>query len=138
MTNDQQFMQRALELANFAEEQGEVPVGAVIVLDGKIVGEGYNQPIASNDPTSHAEIVALRMAGSKLKNYRIPNSIVYVTLEPCSMCLEALRHARIKHLVYAASDTNKSIVNHNFTQESGILAEPCAKLLKEFFVRKRL
>ena len=102
--NDFLFMQTALQLAEKAETVGEVPVGAVLVLDDKIVGEGWNQPIGSHDPTAHAEIMAIRDAANRLDNYRLPDTTLYVTLEPCPMCAGAIVHARIKHVVFAATD----------------------------------
>src|SRR5690242_20264032 len=102
--NDENYMRRALELARRAQEEGEVPVGAVVVLDDEIVGEGWNRPIASSDPTAHAEIQALRSACSSKKNYRLTGATLYVTLEPCDMCLGAMFHARIGRVVYGTTD----------------------------------
>ena len=102
--NDKEWMQHALELAHKAEAAGEVPVGAVIVLNGELIAEGWNQPISSSDPTSHAEIMALRTAGRKLENYRLLDAELYVTLEPCPMCVGAMLHARVKRVIYAATD----------------------------------
>ena len=146
---DVDFMLRALELARVAEAAGEVPVGAVIVRDGTIVGEGWNRPISSNDPTAHAEIVALRDAALRLETYRLLDTTLYVTLEPCAMCAGAMVHARVRRLVYAASDPRAgaaesvfSIVqhpalNHRIEFTSGVMAEECGGLLREFFARRR-
>jgi len=149
MLTDKQFMQRALELARKAESHDEVPVGAVIVLNDKIVGEGYNQPITSNDPTAHAEIVALRAAAKALDNYRLIDTTMYVTLEPCSMCAGALVHARVKRIVIGAKDPrtgaagsvfnilNSEKLNHQLEVEQGLLEEECGALLSNFFRNKR-
>ena len=102
--NDEQWMQRALELANNAEAAGEVPVGCVVVRNGELIAEGWNQPIGTCDPSAHAEIIALRAAGIKLNNYRLLDTELYVTLEPCPMCVGAMLHARVKRVIYAASD----------------------------------
>jgi len=143
------FMLHALNLAKRAQEQGEVPVGAVIVLEDEIIAEGFNQPITSSDPCAHAEIIALRAAGKKLGNYRLPNTTLYVTLEPCAMCAMAMVHARVEHLVYAADDPKTGAVkshfqlldypelNHKVQWESGILAQESSQLLKEFFKARR-
>ena len=146
----QKWMQRAFELAQKAKEQDEVPVGAVIVHENKMIGEGWNQPISSNDPTSHAEIVALRQAGQALSNYRLPGAVMYVTLEPCAMCAGALIHARLAKLIYAADDpktgacgsvfnllqTNE--LNHKVEIEKGIMEEECRSLIQSFFKEKRV
>jgi tRNA(adenine34) deaminase len=136
---DARFMARALELAREAERAGEVPVGAVIVRDGTIVGEGWNRPISTSDPTAHAEIVALREAARTLQTYRLLDTTLYVTLEPCPMCAGAMVHARVKRLVYAATDpragaagTVFSIVqhpalNHRLDCEAGVMAEECCE-----------
>ena len=146
---DEQFMRRALELAHHAEEQGEVPVGAVVVFENKIIGEGWNQPITTNDPAAHAEIITLREAAKHQNNYRLPGTTLYVTLEPCMMCATAMIHARIDHLIFAASDPktgaagsqidafNLPFVNHTVTYESGLLVKESQKLLKSFFHKKR-
>ena len=146
---DLSFMRRALELAHVAASHQEVPVGAVLVLDGEIVGEGYNQPISSNDPTAHAEIVALRDAATRLDNYRLPGSTLYVTLEPCTMCTGAMVHARVGRLVFAArepragvicsqgSDLDRDFYNHRVQWQQGPLAEESAALLQEFFRSRR-
>lgn len=143
------FMQRALELARAAEAEGEVPVGAVLVKDGEIVAEGFNQPISSCDPTAHAEIVALRGAAASVENYRIPGTTLYVTLEPCPMCAGAMVHARVERLVFAAADprtgsagsvfdlVRSEELNHRLEVESGVLADESAALLRTFFRARR-
>ena len=130
-------MRRALELARRAEAEGEVPVGAVVVLDGKIVGEGWNRPISSADPTAHAEIQAMRAAASVMKNYRIPGATLYVTLEPCEMCLGAIFHARIARTVFGATDPKKKVLKPQITLEGGLMAEECGALLSGFFAARR-
>jgi len=143
------YMQRALDLARQAEALGEVPVGAIIVLNDTIIGAAYNTPISSNDPCAHAEINALRQAANHIGNYRLLDTILYVTLEPCAMCAAAMVHARIKHLVYACDDSKTGAVktqlqllqqpmmNHRVTWESGILATEAAAMLKNFFKVRR-
>lgn len=141
-------MRRALTLAREAGEAGEVPVGAVIVQDDRIVGEGMNRCIRDNDPTAHAEVIALRAAGRTLANYRIPDTTLYVTLEPCVMCYGALVHGRVTKLVFGAVDPKSGAVsvvkldqsagfNHQVVVQGGMLAEPCAALLKAFFKARR-
>lgn len=130
-------MRRALELARHAQEEGEVPVGSVVVLDDRIVGEGWNRPIAARDPTAHAEIQAMRAAASVLGNYRLPGATLYVTLEPCEMCLGAMFHARIARAVFGALDPKKKVLKPQTVVEGGVLAEDCGALLKEFFAAKR-
>jgi len=142
-------MQRAVELAKKAEAQDEVPVGAVIVLDNQIIGEGWNQPISSDDPTAHAEIMALRDAGGKIGNYRLPNATIYVTLEPCGMCAGAIIHARLSRLVYAVDDPKTGAcgsvfnllqtdeLNHKVDIEKGVMEEECQSLIRSFFKEKR-
>ena len=149
MDPDPEFMRRALELARQAGAAGEVPVGAVVVLEGKIVGEGANRPISASDPTSHAEIEALRSAGLNLGNYRLPGATLYVTLEPCLMCAGAIMHARIARVVYGASDPKtgacgsvidafaETRLNHHASVTSGVLAGECAELLRHFFAERR-
>jgi tRNA(adenine34) deaminase len=139
----------ALALARVAQDRGEVPVGAVVVRDGVIVGRGGNAPIAGNDPTAHAEIAALRDAARTLGNYRLPDCDLYVTLEPCTMCAGAIMHARIRTLVFGASDAKTgacgSIIdlfaerrlNHHTTVIGGVSAEACGGLLSAFFVSRR-
>ena len=134
---DEDLMRRALELARRAQDEGEVPIGAVVVVDGKIVGEGWNRPIAASDPTAHAEVQALRAASSSLKNYRLTGATMYVTLEPCDMCVGAMFHARIARVVYGAKDPKKQVLKNQVKVEGGLLAEESGKLLKEFFVAKR-
>ena len=149
MQTDQDFMQRALELASLAEAQGEVPVGAVIVYDGEIIGEGYNQVITLNDPSAHAEVLALRAAGAALGNYRLVDTTLYVTLEPCPMCAGAMTHARVKRLVFATTDPrtgaagsaievlNHQCMNHHLELTSGVLQEAAAEQLRQFFRARR-
>lgn len=147
--SDEHWMQHALELAHKAETAGEVPVGAVIVLDGEIVAEGWNRPISSSDPTAHAEIMALRAAGQKLGNYRIPGAELYVTLEPCPMCVGAMLHARIKRVIYAATDPKTGALggtydllnsvshNHSFEVTQGVMEEQSRVILQNFFRVRR-
>ena len=147
--DDVRFMRRALQLARAAEAEGEVPVGAVLVKDGEIVAEGFNQPISSCDPTAHAEIVVLRAAAAQLGNYRLPGSTLYVTLEPCPMCAGAMVHARVERLVFAAADprtgsagsvfdlVRSEELNHRLEVESGVLADESAALLTTFFRARR-
>ncbi len=141
-------MRRALAEAKKAEKAGEVPVGAVIVAGGKIISRGHNEPIRRNDPTAHAEIMALRKACRKLGNYRLQNCDLYVTLEPCQMCLGALIQARLRSLVFGASDPKAGAVvsimkfplqftNHRIMVRGGVLAKESGKILKDFFKKKR-
>ncbi len=147
---DERFMRRALELARHAEEAGEVPVGAVVVQEGEVIGEGWNQPIVSNDPTAHAEIVALRAAAANVRNYRLSGSTLYVTLEPCVMCAGAIVHARVARVVFGAPDPKNGAggsvfnlmqsappLNHRAEVEGGLLGEECGRVLKEFFQSRR-
>lgn len=146
---DQYCMREALKLAQHAATQNEVPVGAIIALDQQIIAQGFNQPISSRDPTAHAEIVALRAAGQRLDNYRLINTTMYVTLEPCVMCAGALLHARISRLVYATSDPKTGAMggvidlyelhhwNHAVVCEHGLMAEESALLLRGFFQQRR-
>ncbi len=143
------FMEEALIEAKKALKKGEVPVGAVVVLEEDVIGRGYNQPITKNDPTAHAEIMALRDAAMNLKNYRLKDTLVYTTLEPCLMCAGALVHARIKKLIYSASDPKSGVIesngnliqsaflNHKISYEGGILKEESSEILKNFFLKKR-
>src|SRR3990167_820953 len=143
------FMQYAIKLAQQAASQNEVPIGAVLVLDNNIIGEGFNSLISRHDPCGHAEIVALRAAAQKTANYRLINTILYVTLEPCMMCAGAMVHARIKRLVFGASDPkagvitskmqllDQSFLNHRIAFEGGVLAGECGTLLSEFFRSRR-
>jgi tRNA(adenine34) deaminase len=146
---DSDYMQVALELAAQAAEAGEVPVGAVVVKDGEIIGRGSNAPIGRHDPTAHAEIQAMREAAQKLGNYRLVGCTLYVTLEPCAMCSGAIQHARIARLVYGASDPktgacgsvidlmNEPRLNHHTEVVSGVLAENCGAILSSFFAARR-
>ena len=146
---DLRWMRHALALAQRAEEVGEVPVGAVLVRNDAVIGEGWNQPISTQDPTAHAEIVALREAARRLGNYRLPDTTLYVTLEPCAMCTTAMVHARIARLVFGAWDprqgaagsafdlTHCRALNHSLDSFGGVLSEDCGALLKDFFRRRR-
>jgi tRNA(adenine34) deaminase len=134
---DEDFMRRALELAKRAQDEGEVPVGAVVVLNGEILGEGWNRPIAASDPTAHAEIEALRSASRHTKNYRLTGATLYVTLEPCDMCVGAMFHARIAHTVYGATDPKKLMLKNKVELRGGVLAAECGALLTGFFAAKR-
>ena len=135
--DDESFMRRALELAARAAEEGEVPVGCVVVADGKVVGEGWNRPISAADPTAHAEIQALRAAARALGNYRLPGATLYVTLEPCEMCLGAMFHARIARAVFGATDPKKKVLKPQTDVAGGLLAEECGALLTAFFADRR-
>ena len=135
--DDLAFMRRALELAQRAQAEGEVPVGAVVVQEGRVVGEGWNRPISAHDPTAHAEIQAMRAASAALKNYRLPGATLYVTLEPCEMCLGAMFHARIARAVYGATDPKKKVLKPQTVVEGGLLAEECGALLSGFFAGRR-
>lgn len=146
---DEYWMQRAIELASQAEALGEVPVGAVIVANDEIIGEGFNQPITANDPTAHAEIVALRDAAKKINNYRLVGASLYVTLEPCTMCVGALIHARIQRLIFATTEPKSGAVvsrsqllsadyfNHSIDVTGGVLAQECQHQLSGFFQKRR-
>ncbi len=147
---DRRFMRHALELADKAEGEGEVPIGAVVVLDGEIIGEGWNRPIASNDPTAHAEVMALRDAGRRVENYRLPETTLYVTLEPCPMCAGAIVHSRVKRVVFGAQDPKGGAAgsvfdllpsdqrfNHRTEAEGGVMAEECGQRLRDFFQSRR-
>jgi tRNA(adenine34) deaminase len=147
--SDQTFMQLALEQAQRAWDMGEVPVGAVVVKDGQVIAQGFNQPIDKHDPTAHAEIVALRAAAEVLGNYRLPGCELYVTLEPCVMCSGAMMHARLARVVFGASDPKTgacgSVVNlfeqeklnHHTEILGGVMAEECGAMLKSFFAARR-
>lgn len=135
--SDEIFMRRALELAQRAREEGEVPVGCVVVQDGRIVGEGWNRPIAAADPTAHAEIQAMRAASAALDNYRLTGATLYVTLEPCDMCLGAMFHARIARAVYGATDPKKKVLKPQTSMEGGLLAAECGAVLTDFFAARR-
>jgi len=148
-TEDRQWMAEAIDLARQAAAEGEVPVGAVVVKDSDIIGRGWNQNIGLNDPTAHAEIMAMRDAGNKLANYRLPGCTLYVTLEPCMMCAGAMIHARLERIVFAASDPKTGAAggkfdllsnpahNHAPVVNGGCLAEECSALLKDFFRQRR-
>ena len=147
--NDEYFMREALSLARAAECLGEVPVGALVVRDGVIVGRGFNSPIGESDPTAHAEIAALRDAGRNLENYRLPGCELFVTLEPCAMCAMAMIHARIKRVVYGASDLKTGAAgsvfellqdprhNHRVDVHGGVMADVAGKKLSDYFRAKR-
>jgi len=147
---DMDWMAKALILAEKAAAVGEVPVGALLVKDGVVVGEGFNSPISSCDPTAHAEIMALRNAASKLKNYRLPETTLYVTIEPCTMCIGAMIHARVSRLVYGAKEPRAGAVesqlelsksahyNHKLEVVGGVMSERCGELISTFFRNKRL
>lgn len=134
---DESFMRRALELAQRAQEEGEVPVGCVVVQDGRVIGEGWNRPIAASDPTAHAEIQALRAAASALGNYRLTGATLYVTLEPCEMCLGAMFHARIGRAVFGATDPKKQVLKSQVKVDGGVLAGECGAILSGFFAARR-
>jgi len=134
---DEEFMRRALELAKQAQAEGEVPIGALVVLEDAIVGEGWNRPIASADPTAHAEILAMRAAAKKFDNYRLSGATLYVTLEPCDMCVGAMFHARIARAVYGATDPKKLVLKNKVALQGGVLAAECGAMLTEFFAAKR-
>ena len=130
-------MRRALELSRRAEEEGEVPIGALVALNGEIIGEGWNRPIAAADPTAHAEIQAMRAAAKKTGNYRLTGAELYVTLEPCDMCVGAMFHARVARVVYGAKDPKKLVLKNQVAIEGGVLAEECGAILSRFFAAKR-
>jgi tRNA(adenine34) deaminase len=142
-------MRRAIALAARAAAEGEVPVGAVVVLDDAIIGEGWNRPIVMHDPSAHAEVMALRDAGARQRNYRLGGAALYVTLEPCTMCIGAMFHARIGRVIYGAPDPKtgaagslldlfgESRLNHHASVTGGVLAEDCGRLLKDFFAHRR-
>lgn len=147
---DQQFMAQAMGLAMQAADIGEVPVGALVVVDGKVIGQGYNQTISGHDPCAHAEIIALRQAAKAIGNYRLSGCELYVTLEPCTMCVGAIIHARIKRLIYAATEPkagavvsqlqlfSKTHYNHLVQVESGVMADESSAMLSHFFKQRRL
>ena len=149
MNDDERWMARALELARRADAEGEVPVGALLMRDGVVLGQGWNQPVGAHDPTAHAEIVALREAGARVQNYRLPGATLYVTLEPCPMCVGAMIHARIERLVFGAYDPKtgaagsvfellqSSAHNHRVSVTAGVLTERCGTLLTNFFRARR-
>ncbi len=149
MNTDQDFMREAIEQAKLAWAAGEIPVGAVVVKDGVIVGRGFNQPIATHDPTAHAEVQALRQAAQALGNYRLPGCELYVTLEPCVMCSGAMMHARLSRIVFGAHDFKTGAcgsildlfkeekLNHHAEVVGDVLADECVQLLKDFFAQRR-
>lgn len=149
LLTDEYFMQRAMSLAHKAQAIGEIPVGAVVVANGEIIGEGYNQSITLNDPSAHAEMLAIRQAGKVLNNYRMLECTLYVTLEPCPMCAGLLVHSRINRLVFAASDektgsagsvfnlVNHEQLNHQVEVTRGVLANECSDMLSSFFKQRR-
>ena len=130
-------MRRALELARRAQDEGEVPVGALVVLNNDIVGEGWNRPIAAADPSAHAEIQALRDACARTGNYRLSGATLYVTLEPCDMCVGAMFHARIARAVYGATDPKKRVLKNEVMLQGGVLAAECGAVLNAFFASRR-
>jgi tRNA(adenine34) deaminase len=147
---DEQYMRAALDEALTAQAAGEVPVGAVVALNGEIVGRGANRNLRDSDPTAHAEVVALREAGKKLGNHRLPECSLFVTIEPCAMCAGAMIHARLKRLVYGAADAkagavrsvmqvvNHPLLNHQIDVVGGVLGEECTALIQDFFRRRRV
>jgi tRNA(adenine34) deaminase len=146
---DEHWMSRALQLAGEAAAKGEVPVGAVVVLDGKEIGAGFNAPISGCDPTAHAEIRALRDAAARVGNYRLPDATLYVTLEPCTMCVGAIVHGRISRLVYGAREPKAGAIesarrtleephlNWDVTAVGGVLSDQCSRVITEFFSQRR-
>jgi tRNA(adenine34) deaminase len=148
-TTDEAWMRYAIRLAQRAEQQDEVPVGAVIIRDNQCIAEGWNTPITSHDPTAHAEVVALRGAGVHVANYRLNDVTLYVTLEPCVMCIGAMSHARIKRLVFGAYDPKRgavcnalslsdaSFLNHRISWDGGVLEAECSEMLRDFFKARR-
>nr|WP_217509704.1 tRNA adenosine(34) deaminase TadA [Hafnia paralvei] len=147
--NDAYWMKQALALAQKAWDQGEVPVGAILVLDDEVIGQGWNRPITRHDPTAHAEIMALQQGGQIVQNYRLLNATLYVTLEPCVMCAGAMVHSRIKRLVYGASDLKTGAagslldvlrhpgMNHQIEITAGVMANECSEMLSQFFQQRR-
>jgi len=148
-STDEAWMRYAFRLAQRAEQLGEVPVGAIVVKDDRCIAEGWNASIATHDPTAHAEMMALRRAGLALENYRLVDATLYVTLEPCVMCMGAISHARIKRLVFGAFDPKRgavchalslsdaSFLNHRISWDSGVLGTECSELLRDFFRTRR-
>lgn len=130
-------MRRALELAKRAQDEGEVPIGALVVFQENIIGQGWNRPIAASDPTAHAEIQAIRSASASTGNYRLTGATLYVTLEPCEMCIGAMFHARIARVVYGATDPKKQVLKNQVRIEGGVLAGECGDILSSFFAAKR-
>jgi tRNA(adenine34) deaminase len=146
---DETYMHAALELARAGGERGEVPVGAIVVLGGQVIGEGFNQPISASDPTAHAEIVAMRAAAQRVGNYRLVGATLYVTIEPCQMCVGAMVHARIRRLVYGTPEPKAGAIesamrahehpamNHRIEAVGGVLEEACREVIQEFFKGRR-
>jgi len=149
MSEDEKWMQHAIKESYIAKDIGEVPVGSILVQNNRIIARAHNCPISKNDPTAHAEIEVLRIAGKKLHNYRLPKTTLYVTLEPCTMCLGAMIHARVERVIFGASDfksgvcgstinlSSESIFNHQISISGGVLEEDCKKILKSFFKLRR-
>ena len=149
MNEDEKWMKIAIDEANIAKSEGEVPIGAVITKNSKLIAKAHNQPIKKNDPTAHAEIKALQKAGKKQKNYRLIDATLYVTLEPCAMCFGAMMHARIKRIVFGAHDpktgvcgscgdlSNAIFFKHKININGGVLENECSELLKKFFNSRR-
>jgi tRNA(adenine34) deaminase len=148
-SHDERFMREALELAAEGALRGEVPVGAVLVQDGEVIGSGFNCPISTNDPSAHAEMVAIRAASQAVSNYRLPGSTLYVTLEPCAMCAGLIVHSRVQRIVFGASEpragmavsrgqfVDQGLLNHHVLVEGGLLAAECGAVLKAFFKARR-
>lgn len=148
-TSDHHFMSMAMELAKKAAAIGEVPVGAVVVCDGEIIGEGHNCPITAHDPSAHAEVVALRAAAKRMENYRLPHATLYVTMEPCTMCAGLMVHARIERLVYGCTEPksgavisngeifSQSHLNHLVEVTGGVMAQECSQMVSQFFRQRR-
>lgn len=148
-SQDERFMREAMELARQGAERGEVPVGAVLVLDGEVIGRGFNCPISTSDPSAHAEMVAIRAAAAAVHNYRLPGSTLYVTLEPCSMCAGLIVHSRIARVVYGTTEPKAGVavsrgqffsqdfLNHRVLIEGGVLAQECSEMLSAFFKARR-
>ena len=149
MNVDETFMQAAIEQAKLADKKNEVPVGAVVVLDGQIIGRGFNQPISVCDPSAHAEVMALRDAAKNVENYRLVNADLYVTVEPCTMCSGAIVHSRIRRVIYGATEPkagvaesqeqifSKPYFNHQVEVVAGVLAQECTDVIQAFFKRRR-
>ena len=148
-SQDERFMREAMELARQGSERGEVPVGAVLVQDGEVIGRGFNCPISTSDPSAHAEMVAIRAAAAAVQNYRLPGSTLYVTLEPCSMCAGLIVHSRIARVVYGTTEPKAGVavsrgqffsqdfLNHRVLIEGGLLAQECGEMLSAFFKARR-
>ena len=148
-SQDERFMREAMELARQGSERGEVPVGAVLVQDGEVIGRGFNCPISTSDPSAHAEMVAIRAAAAAVQNYRLPGSTLYVTLEPCSMCAGLIVHSRIARVVYGTTEPKAGVavsrgqffsqdfLNHRVLIEGGVMAQECSEMLSAFFKARR-